>query len=282
MKRLLPILLFFILSVPAFAETPITVNIDSVPVEFDVEPRIIDGRTMVPVRAILEALDAEVLWDSVTKTVTATKDLKTISMTIGKREITVGENFMLMDTAPVIIGNRTLIPARFAAEVFENTVKWDAKTRTVSIISTEKPDIKYYKKYTGAGISLLFPHDWLLDESFTDTVFIDNQPTTYESSGLGMISISKVELVNSSFADTVSARYDYLLSDCGYNISDFKNTTVAGKNAALFKFVDSDGDYVLSYFIEGSASAYYIDFITDTENAFSDIFSTILTTVSVD
>lgn len=279
---LLVFVMFFGVVNVADAETSITVNIDSNPVSFDAEPRIIDGRTMVPVRAILEALGASVDWDSATRTVSATKGIKTISMVIGKKEISVGEKYMLMDVAPIIKENRTLIPARYAAEVFENTVKWDASTRTVDIISTEKPEISYYKKYDGKGIHLMYPDGWLLDEAYPETVFIDNQPSSYDEMGLGMIAISAIDLVNESFSDTVSARYDYLLNDCGYNITEFKATSVNGRKAQIFRYIDAEGDYVLSYFIAGSSKSRYIEFITDRENGFSDIFKNVLSTVRVD
>ncbi len=285
MKKLLTILLLFMLLGTAqavYAETPITVNIDSVPVSFDVAPRIIGGRTMVPVRAIFEALGAKVEWEPSTQTVTAEKGIKMISMVIGKKEIAVGDKYILMDAAPMIVENRTLIPARYAAEVFDNTVKWTAETRTVDIISTEQPENFYYKKYHGDEICLMYPADWLFDISYPGTVFIDNQPSSYDELGLGMISISAIDHVSESFSDTVSARYDYLLNDCGYNITEFKATSVNGKNAQLFRYVDAEGDYVLSYFIDGSSKSHYIEFITDSENGFSDIFKNVLSTVEVD
>lgn len=283
MKRIL-LLLFILLctATAVHAEIPITVNVDSVPVKFDVEPRIIDGRTMVPVRAILEALGAKVEWDASTRTVTATTDLKKISMVIGKKEIAVGEKYMLMDTAPIILENRTLVPARYAAEVLENTVKWDASTRTVNIISTEKPKISYYKKYDGAGIHFMYPAEWLLDEGYEGTVFIDNQPVSYDESGLALISVSVVDHVNGAFHSTISTRYDYLLNDCGYNVSEFKATTINGHDAQLFRYIDAEGDYVLSYFVAGSKKSYCIEFITDTENDFSGTFSNVMSTLQVD
>ena len=47
----------------------INVTIDGVPVQFDVSPRTVDGRVMVPVRAIAEALGKQVFWNPQTNTV---------------------------------------------------------------------------------------------------------------------------------------------------------------------------------------------------------------------
>ena len=48
---------------PAMAEEQISVLLDGRSVAFDVLPAMINDRTMVPVRAIFEALGAEVDWD---------------------------------------------------------------------------------------------------------------------------------------------------------------------------------------------------------------------------
>ena len=50
----------------------ITVTINGVPVQFDVPPQTVDGRVMVPVRTIAEALGKRVLWNPQTNTVEIT------------------------------------------------------------------------------------------------------------------------------------------------------------------------------------------------------------------
>ena len=51
----------------------VKVKIDGAEITFDVEPEIIDGRTMVPLRKIFEELGALVKWDDETQTVSARK-----------------------------------------------------------------------------------------------------------------------------------------------------------------------------------------------------------------
>lgn len=78
------------------AADDITVILDGNKLEFDVPPQIIDGRTMVPIRAIFEALGAEVTWDDATKTVTATIDDYVVKCTIDSKVMTVcGEKFRI-------------------------------------------------------------------------------------------------------------------------------------------------------------------------------------------
>ena len=144
MKKILcclfAVLLLLTLSLPAFAEEDIRVMLDAEQITFDVPPQIIKGRTMVPIRAIFEALGAEVDWDAATRTVTATIDDYVVHCTIDKTTMLVCGERVEMDVAPVIVEGRTLMPARFAAEAFVCTVGWDGPTRTVYIVSNGYTD----------------------------------------------------------------------------------------------------------------------------------------------
>ena len=99
----------------------------------DVPAQIIDSRTMVPLRAIFEALGASVEWDDATKTVTSQKDGVTVKLTIGKAAINVDGVDKALDVAAQIVDSRTLVPARAVAEAYSCTVGWDDATKTVTI-----------------------------------------------------------------------------------------------------------------------------------------------------
>ena len=74
-------------------------------------------RTMVPIRALAESFDAEVIWNNSDRTVTINFDGATqIVMSIGDDTYTVNGAEQTMDTEPVIQGDRTYVPIRFAAE----------------------------------------------------------------------------------------------------------------------------------------------------------------------
>ena len=74
--------------ITASAQQPIRVVLDGITLQFDVPPATIDGRTMVPMRVIFEALGAEINWNDRTRTITATRDNLTIIATIGSRTMT--------------------------------------------------------------------------------------------------------------------------------------------------------------------------------------------------
>ena len=114
---------------------PVYVTLDGKVLSFDQTPLIVGDRTLVPMRAIFEALGATVEWDSVTRTVTATKGETVVTMTIDNAVISVNDKQVALDVAPQIVGDRTLAPARAVAEGFGCSVDWDANTRTVIITS---------------------------------------------------------------------------------------------------------------------------------------------------
>lgn len=113
------------------ANTGVTVTLNGKKIIFDQQPIIVDGRTLVPLRAIFEELGATVDWDGNTQTVTSTKGEVTISMTIGKAEMYKNGKLITLDVVPQIVNGRTLVPVRAIAESFNIKVDWDGATSTV-------------------------------------------------------------------------------------------------------------------------------------------------------
>ena len=99
----------------------------------DQPPVIIDGRTLVPMRAIFEKLGATVSWDAETSTASGEKDGKTVSFVIGESFIGINAEKTAIDVPAQIINSRTMIPARAVAEAFGCKVDWDGNTQTVTI-----------------------------------------------------------------------------------------------------------------------------------------------------
>jgi len=124
----------YILSVNTVGGAPkIKVFLNGKRIRFDQPPIIQDGRTLVPLRAIFEAMEATVEWDDKTKTVTAKKGDTTIVMTIGNKTMKKNGEEIVLDVPPQIVNGRTLVPARAVAESFGAEVGWDGSTRTVTI-----------------------------------------------------------------------------------------------------------------------------------------------------
>ena len=122
------------------AKSDIAVIVNGSPVAFDVAPQIMADRTMVPLRAVFEALGAAVDWDGVTQTVTGRREDTTIRLTIGQPTMTVNERTVALDAPAVIVNDRTLVPLRAISEGFDFAVAWDAVTQTVTITPAAAPE----------------------------------------------------------------------------------------------------------------------------------------------
>jgi len=143
MRKRVSVLLVFVIMLsliitPVYAQEQdlVKVTVDGILIEFDVPPTIVSGRTLVPLRAIFEALGVEPIWNGETRTVTANKGDTTVILPIGSKHATVRGNQIELDVPATIINGRTLVPARFIAESLGATVGWDGETRTVIINST--------------------------------------------------------------------------------------------------------------------------------------------------
>ncbi|HIU57152.1 MAG TPA: copper amine oxidase N-terminal domain-containing protein [Candidatus Ornithomonoglobus merdipullorum] len=120
---------------PAMATDGISVTLNGIPLSFDVPPQIINDRTMVPLRAIFEALGASVDWDDSTRTVISSKDGITISLTVDSSTMYVNGNAVTLDSPACIVNGRTLVPVRAISEAYNTTVSWNGDTQTVTITS---------------------------------------------------------------------------------------------------------------------------------------------------
>jgi hypothetical protein len=104
----------------------------------DVPPVVEAGRTLVPLRAVVEPLGAAIQWDQPTQTITITGK-HTVVMTIGSTAATVDGQTRILEVPPRIEGGRTLVPVRFVAEAFGYTVQWDNTLRAIRLVSPAPP-----------------------------------------------------------------------------------------------------------------------------------------------
>lgn len=112
-------------------------------------PIVVSSRSMVPIRAIVEAMGGTVSWDNTTQQITLTANGNTVNMWVGKNEITVNGVKREIDVAPVIQNGRTYVPIRFAAENLNAKVDW--------INSTKEAVITYESKLNNALVDAGIP-----------------------------------------------------------------------------------------------------------------------------
>ncbi len=89
--------------------------------------------TLIPVRGVSEALDADVDWDQETQCVTIEKDGQEMNLYIDSDIAFFDGEEVELDMPAMLKNNRTMVPLRFVMESFDLDVDWDQDTRTVEI-----------------------------------------------------------------------------------------------------------------------------------------------------
>ncbi len=136
MRRILVLGLLSLVLAPAASAQGISVQLDGRNLNFDQPPAMIDGRLLVPLRGIFEALSADVLYDAPTRSIKATKGDTVVQLQLGSRTALIDGRTVYLDVPADTVGGRTMVPLRFVSESLGADVKWNGATKTVVIAST--------------------------------------------------------------------------------------------------------------------------------------------------
>ncbi|HEY3366522.1 MAG TPA: stalk domain-containing protein [Symbiobacteriaceae bacterium] len=119
------------------AETlrPPGILLDDYPLAFPVPPTIVDGRTLVPFRAIAEALGITVTWHQETRSIDASGPGHEVRLVIDDRIMLVDGAPVALDVPPMIVSDRTLVPLRAFSTAFQAKVDWDPVGRNALVFS---------------------------------------------------------------------------------------------------------------------------------------------------
>ncbi len=159
MKTIHSILLLVALSIAgAGSASEIRATVDGDLVNFpDVQPIMMNGRVMVPVRGVFEHMNANVDWDESNRTVTARRGNDTIYLTLNANSATINGERVKLDAPARFVRGRTMVPLRFLGESLSSSVEWIASTRTVEIATLD-----------AAPIESIYAQD---DNTYNSTIF---------------------------------------------------------------------------------------------------------------
>jgi uncharacterized repeat protein (TIGR02543 family) len=114
-----------------------TMYVDGKPVVLEAAPIILNARTFLPIRAVVEAVGGTIAWDALAQKVTIVRKGQTLKLWIGRNVAELDDKSVKVDddskVVPVIMSGRTLLPLRFVAEALALDVQWDAATQTITI-----------------------------------------------------------------------------------------------------------------------------------------------------
>jgi len=112
--------------------------VDNVIMEIDpgrgTTARVVNGRTLIPIRAVVEAMDGYLVWEPDTQKIMMSHGDTIVEMWIGGYNMYVDGVRETLDVAPVVINDRTMIPVRFVAEAFGAYVDWNELQQSVTIL----------------------------------------------------------------------------------------------------------------------------------------------------
>lgn len=109
-----------------------SMQVNGMPVAMDAAPVIQNGRTLLPIRALIQTLGGTTSWNAATRTATVTLGGRTVVLTIGSKTALVNGKPTTLDVAPAIISGRTFLPLRFVGENLGLDLAWDAPSQTIS------------------------------------------------------------------------------------------------------------------------------------------------------
>ncbi len=220
MKKLIMIISIILLFVSAgtvSASGDIKVVINNKELYCEDKPVIVDGRTMLPLRAIGEAMGCEVIWVSGTQTANLKNESTIVSMQIGNTNITrvkrtnQEQKLLQTDVAPMLINSRTYIPVRAFAEALDAVVGWDGTTNTVMIVYDTT--LKYAGNYavdTYAGNGERQKHD----SGLSTMSFVSPEGISVNSKGDILVADSgKIRKLSNGKSETVEFEPSYITAN---------------------------------------------------------------------
>jgi lysozyme len=108
-------------------------HLDGQLVTLDTPPVIVSGRTLVPLRPIIEGLGGAITWIPETRSVEVEFNGTTLLLQIGNRTAVVNGEAIVLDVPAAIMNGRTMLPVRFVSEHLGADVQWEELTKTVTI-----------------------------------------------------------------------------------------------------------------------------------------------------
>ncbi|HWP95766.1 MAG TPA: copper amine oxidase N-terminal domain-containing protein [Syntrophomonadaceae bacterium] len=120
-------------SLPARAEDAPRVSIDGQEIAFDVPPVIVEGRVLVPLRAIFQGLGYDIGWVDSEQTASGFIGHQAFNIKVGEYFATLDNTTINFDVPAQIIDGRVLVPLRVVAEACLCKVEYDASSNAVNI-----------------------------------------------------------------------------------------------------------------------------------------------------
>ncbi len=231
------VFLLMILIQPAKCQEDIKVYYNSMEIEFDDVPPIVEsGRTLVPFRKLAQALGVNVEYISDSKKIFAHNMNIDVQMTISQEIMYIDRNPYKMLVAPNIVGDRTVIPLRDFSQAFGLEVHYNDKLREIQIVDNKEYEIEMnIDGFYALGTAHRSSWEELFGESYPD-VSSNPKLELYRSVYLGWYELRKGVLASSGGAHGFN-------KPAGFQ-NVINNISKNGKEPIMMIFAEDSGDLV--------------------------------------
>ncbi len=127
----------------------ISVVLNGAELSFGVQPKLVNGTVLVPMRKIFEELGMTVSWNGGNSTVTAVKNGKSVTAQIGSKTVTVNGTAAEADAAPVLENGTVLVPLSIISDALGVDVSWSDETGTAVLTKEKSAADESWKEHTG-------------------------------------------------------------------------------------------------------------------------------------
>ena len=174
------------------SDQKVNVFLDGTQLIFEVPPVVVQGRTLVPMRAIFELLEADINWDHASQTATAKRNNQEVIIIRDSNTAFVDGQAEALDVAARTVNSRMMVPLRFVSETLGLEVQWTEKEQRIDLFSTDAEQNKDKNVITGRiSFGLSAPRGL----SFTkEDYFLDNASSVYYNLVLDLRETSQQQL----------------------------------------------------------------------------------------
>lgn len=256
MKKIIYSIMFILglliaMNITSFAYENVDVYVNGKKLETDQSAIVYQDRTMVPLRAICEKLNCEVEWDGSTNTALIENEITMVAVqidnyTLSKKDRRIEKETtkaVPIDVPPIIVNQRTLVPARAIAEAINAEVLWDGARNRVDIILEYDVIDDFCNGYAGVSKNGKFGYINENRDVVIPLIYDDDAWHDFDSNGQVVVRKNGDEgIVDSRHNVVVPIQYDRIED---YN--EYVDLYKAVKKNGMQGCFDEDGEVVIPF-----------------------------------
>ena len=113
----------------------IAIVVDGKALDNEQAPIMVEGRVLIPLRKVFNALGATVKYEN--KIIDAQRGKQTVQLSPGSNAAKINGQDTVLDVPPLLVGTVTYVPLRFVAQALGDSVNYDAAGKKITVSPSE-------------------------------------------------------------------------------------------------------------------------------------------------